>query len=378
MKYSFIVFLVLCCAAALFSQSVHVHLYIGGAIDTSDAGVAGAIRVWETYLNSNPDSAYDNPNWLSAEKKRYPMFDFMNTAYFRPSLYSFLRDWKATVMSVSPIDGGFVVRTLFAKQTDSGYSRPYCITQIAAMREGGSYKLGNILPMSARSWLRETVGSIVFIFPPTHHFNRELAGRMNSFVDSLASMWGIKPFPVDFYLAQDMGDIMKMRGLDFYIGEGYNRGTGGVTDVANRVIYGAGQDEWYPHEFVHVYINPLFPNAHRYFLEGYAALLGGSKGHDLPWHMGRMQRYLNEHRDLDLNNVLAFHRFDYTTDPQYVFGGLLCHLALEKGGLPALKHLMSFGPEDRDFYIAVEKVLGVKQEDLNKFLRAELAAYVPK
>jgi hypothetical protein len=278
-------------------------------------------------------------------------------------------------MSVVRIDSGFVIRTLFAKQTDSGYSRPFCITQIASKVENGTYKLCNLLPISTRYWRRESVGSITFIFPSDHHFNRELAERMNSFVDSLTTLWGIKPFATEFYLANDMSDIMKMRGFDFYIGEGYNQGVGGVTDISNRIVFGAGQDEWYPHEFVHVYINPLFPNAHRYFLEGYAALLGGSKGHDWLWHTKRIQQYLEEHRSLDLNNLLAFSHFDDATGPIYVFGGLFCRLALEKGGLPTLRQLMSFGPEERDFYRAIETVLGVKQEELNQFVRAKVAEY---
>jgi len=29
---------------------------------------------------------------------------------------------------------------------------------------------------------------------------------------------------------------MKMRGFDFYIGEGYNTGPGGVTDIANHIV----------------------------------------------------------------------------------------------------------------------------------------------
>ncbi len=168
---------------------------------------------------------------------------------------------------------------------------------------------------------------------------------------------------------------MRMLGFDFYVGESYNRGAGGLTDIANRIVYGAGQGERYPHEFVHVYINPFFPKAHYYFLEGYAALLGGSRGHELSWHMKRMQKYLKDHPDIDLDSLLMFPQFDSYTDPKYVFGGLLCKLALEKGGLPALKQLFSFGTEENDFYNAVQTVLGIRQQELNQFIRKKLAEY---
>ncbi len=355
------------------AQQSHFPVYVNGGIDTSNVEISQVIGLWENYLNSNPDSTYDNPYWLTSEKKRYKKFDFLNTTYFSPSLYHFLPDWKATVMSVSQIDSGLVIRTLFAKATESGFSRPFCIGEVVATKEDGGYKLRNILPINTRSWEREKVGSITFIFPSSHHFSRRLAERMNAFVDSLTSIWNIVPFPTEFYLASDLSEIMKMRGFDFYIGEGNNRGPGGVADIANRIVFGAGQDEWYPHEFVHIYINPLLPNAHHYFLEGYAALLGGSKGHELSWHTGRMLQHLKEHPELDLNHLLAFWHFDSYTDPKYVFGGLLCKLALEKGGLSMLRQLMSYGAEDRDFYKAIEAAFGVKQNELNQFIRTKLA-----
>jgi hypothetical protein len=363
----------LLCCSNLFAQQSHVRLYLAPAIDTSNADISQVVRLWGNYLNSNPDSLYDNPYWLGSEKQRYKGFDFLNSVYFSPSLYYLAASYKPTVMSISQVDSGFVVRTLFARQADSGFSRPFCITRIMAKREADGFRLCNVLLFNTRTWHRETIGSITFIFPSSHRFNRELAARLNSFVDSLTALWNIKPYPVEFYMAADVGEIMTLRGLDFYIGESYNRGVGGLTDVANRIVFGGGQDEWYPHEFVHVYINPLFPQAHRYFLEGYAALLGGSKGHELSWHMKRMQQHLDKHPELDLNNLLTFWHFDAYTDPQYVFGGLLCTLALEHGGLPTLKWLFSFGTQEKDFYAAVESVFGTKPQELNQFLRTRLA-----
>lgn len=370
--------LLLICCSTLFAQQSYVRLYLAPAIDTSNADISRVVRLWGDYLNSNPDSLYDNPYWVGSEKERYRKFDFLNSVYFTPSLYSLATTYKPTVMSISQVNSGFIIRTLFARQADSAFSRPFCITRVMAKWDGDGFRLCNILPFNTTHWQRETVGSITFVFPSSHHFNRELALRLNAFVDSLTAIWNIKPFPTEFYLTNDVSEIMTLRGLDFYIGESYNQGIGGLTDVANRIVFGGGQDEWYPHEFVHVYINPLFPKAHRYFLEGYAALLGGSKGHELPWHMKRMHQYLEEHPQFDLNNLLAFWRLDAQTDPQYVFGGLLCKLALEKGGLPTLKKLFSFGSGDKDFYNAIESVFGIKQQKLNQFIRTELAEYATR
>jgi hypothetical protein len=375
MSFRRVLYLLMIWCSGLIAQQSHVGLYVNPDIDTANVEIAQVIQLWDNYLNTNPDSTFDNPYWITSEKQRYKRFDFLNSVYFQPSLYYFLDYYKPTVMSVEQIDSGYAIRTLFASQTDSHFSRPFCIIRILAVRENGKFRLSNILTFSTKSWQRETVGSITFIFPPSHRFNRGLAQRMNSFVDSLTAIWNLKPFPTEFYLADDLGDIMRMLGFDFYVGESYNRGTGGLSNIANRIVFGAGQDEWYPHEFVHLYINPLFPKAHYYFLEGYAALLGGSRGHELSWHMKRMQKYLEGHPDLNLDSLLMFSYFDSYTDPKYVFGGLLCRLALENGGLATLKRLLSFGMEDKDFYNAVQTVLGIKQQNLNQVIRKELAEY---
>ena len=357
----------------LFSQESRLPIYVNAGIDTSNVEIAEVVSLWLNYLRSHPDSLYDNPYWNQAEKQSYKNFDFLSAGYFSPSLYYFLPSWKATVMSVAKADSHYVIRTLFATQTESGFAKPFCIALTAAIKEDSSYKVCNILPFNTRTWRHEQVGSITFIFDETHQFNADLAKRLNSFVDSLAALWNLKPVPIDFYLMESMPAIMKMRGFDFYIGEGYNTGPGGVTDIVNHIVFGAGQNEWYPHEFVHVYINPLYPHAHHYFLEGYATLLGGSKGQDLRWHMQRMNRHLKEHPEIDLNSLLDFWHFDAVTNPQLVFGGLFCQLAIERGGLAELKQLMSYDSDD--FYIAIEKEFGVGKKDLNRFVREKLNAY---
>ena len=376
MKATLLLASLLFCLTSLRAQVPGTRLALGSAVDTTDADIASVIRLWGKYLASNPDSVADSPFWLKAEKDRYAKYDFLNTVYYNPSLYYFLRYNKATVMSVYKVDSGYVIRTLLASTDDSGHAIPFCITRVMARRENGEWRLCNVLPYTTRSWRRETVGEITFIFPREHNFDRPLAERMNGFVDSLAFLWHVRPFPIDFYLADDLSDIMTLRGFDFYVGESYNRGTGGLADIANRIVFGAGQNEWYPHEFVHLVINPLFPNAHYYFHEGYAALLGGSRGHDLQYHMKRMAKYLNEHPEVNLNNLLEFGHFDAETDPKYVFGGLLCQLAQKKGGEKSLRLLFASGKEEKDFYGAVEQVLGVKRVDLNSYLRRELAKAV--
>ncbi len=363
--------LLLLSCSTLFAQPSRMHLSLAPAIDTSDPAIASVLHLWSDYLNSRPDSIYDNPCWVKEEKQRYRKFDFLNSVYFTPGLYALLPRYRPTVMSVAPADSGFIIRTLFAAQVDSGYTRPFCITRIMARKEGAAFRLCNILPYNTRSWRREQVGRILFIFPQDHHFHQPLAQRMSGFLDSLSALWEAEPFPVEFYMADDLSEIMSLRGLDYYIGEGYNRGRGGLTDPANHMVFGAGQDEWYPHEFVHVVINLLFPGADPLLLEGYATMLGGSRGHDLSWHVEKLRQYLGNHPDQRLEDLLMSPRFG--AELRYAVGGLICRVAMEKGGLPALRRLFSVSAEDGSHSRALETVLGVREQEFDRFMKTVLA-----
>jgi hypothetical protein len=368
---------VLICPGSLSAQSQKkpVRLLINTGVDTSNHDISEVIRLWGNYLNSNPDSVADNPYWLTAEKKMFAQPDLVDHTWWSPSLYTHLRINKPTVLSVSQLNNGFRIRTLFGSAADSGYAGVAAITEIAAKKEGEVYRLCNILPYNTASWGKETIGSITFHFPADHAFNTSLAEHMNRFVDSLRSVWHLEPVAVDYYFAGTKDSMFKALGYDYLMTEGNIARPGGYTQVKNRLIISGGSNEWYPHEFVHIYINPHFPKAHSYFSEGYATLLGGSRGHDLEWHIRRTEAYLTDHPDVDLLNL---NNIDYTTSTVYVVGGLICRMAEEKGGVDLIKKLLGYGNEDEDFRNAMNDVFGVDQKDLNQFIKAKISEYAKR
>jgi hypothetical protein len=358
----------------LYAQGNYIHVSVDSAVDTTNGAIASVIKVWEKYLNSNPDSVYLNPYWVESEQRQYKPFDLPAHTWWGASFYRLLPRCKVQVLSVSISDTSFIIRTMFyvSSPKDSCQVNVVTIMQTAARLENGSYKLCNVLPINTRSWHKEQVGSIKFVFPLDHVFNHALAERMTRFIDSLATPWQLKIEPIEYYFADDIGRVAKALGFDYFAAEGNISGPRGFTDVGNRIIYAGGSDEWYPHEFVHILINPLFPNINPYFAEGYATLVGGSWGHDLMWHIRRNYEYLKDHPEID---VLTFKGVDLFVPAHYFIGGLLCKMAEEQGGLPLIRKLMAYGPEDEDLYRAIRDVFGVSKENLNSFLRVKLAEY---
>lgn len=377
MRAVFLILVSFTLSQMVYAQSNHIHVSVESSVNIANQAIASVIKVWEQYLNSNPDSIYANPYWAESEQRQHKPFDLVGHTWWNPSLYRVMQHCKSTVLSVSPSGSSFIIRTMFyvSSPKDSGRVTVCSIIQIAARLENGSYKLCNVLPINTRFWHKERVGNIKFVFPPDHAFNRALAERMNRFVDSIATSWQLQALPIEYYFANDLDRVCKALGFDYWPAEGNISGRRGFTDVHNRIIYSGGSDEWYPHEFVHVYLIPLFPNAHYYFHEGYATLVGGSQGHDLSWHIQRNYEYLKDHSDID---VLSFKGVDVFVGPAYFIGGLLCKMADEKGGLSLIRKLMTYGPEDEDLYRAVRGVFGVSREHLNSFLREKLSEYASK
>ena len=357
-----------------FAQNDLVHIAVASNVDTSRQAIASVVKVWEQYLNSRPDSVYANPYWVQSEQRQYMPFDLAGYTWWNPSAYWGLHRWKITVLSVTDSDSAYIIRTMFSARDcpDSCQLNPVSIIETGARLEDGSYKLCNAVPINTRHWHTEQVGSIKFVFPYDHTFNRMLAERMSRFVDSLTVLWQVPVVKTEYYFADHLDRVAKALGFDYWPAEGNISGVRGFTDFRNRIVYAGGSDEWYPHEFVHIYLMPLFPKAHYFFHEGYATLLGGSQGHDLIWHIRRNYEYLKNHPEID---ILSFKGVDPFVGPSYFVGGLLCKMAEEKGGIPAIRTLMTYGPANEDVYRAIHDVFGISKEGINAFLRSKLAEY---
>ncbi len=349
-------------------------VFVNNGVDTSNTEIKEVIKLWESYLTSRPDSIYDNPYWSKAEKVKYKDFDLLRNS-FSPTLYM---GFLPTVLSVKPTDDFYEIKTIFSSCTDSGYSNPLCVMNVYAKKENNQYKLFNALPINTRNWNTTKVGEIAYHYPSTHTFNPDSAEQLKVFIDSLVKLYKTQIVPIDLYLTDDFDELQKARGLESYMGMGNQKKLpGGRTDGFNKIIYSAGRDES-AHEIVHIYLSPLFPKCNFYFTEGIATYYGGSIGNPLEWHIQRMALYLEQHPEIDLNDIFSFRFMDKLTNPAYVFGGLFCQMALEKGGIKKLKRLMNYGNRPEDFYTAIEKEFGIKKENLDRFLRKEIKKRVEK
>lgn len=149
-------------------------------------------------------------------------------------------------------------------------------------------------------------------------------------------------------------------------------------DASNKIIYVLNYHN-FKHELVHSFLVEKFGgNCHNWFNEGCATFLAGSGDYNLNQHLTILANHLIKHPEFNLNNILDYRGFiiDKETSYKYTVSGLICKLVYQKHGKKGLYQLLNFGSSDLDFYISIQSLLGIKKENLNAFLRAEIYKYL--
>lgn len=346
---------------AFGQQVTYNHL-----VDSTDVETRQVMGLFENYLASNPQDKQQNPFWNKEEQDKYKHFDFLEDE-FQPSLYM---GFPVHVLSIKFKKDLCQIKAQFSYCKENG--RPYvlAIVNYIAKKENGKFRLYNSLTFNKQAWKNTKVGIVDFYYPAYHQFNLEKAQELNNFVNQVCKDFGVQPEPFEYYLADDYDEIQELKGIDYYIGMGGKLSPKGK--ASDHKVYCGGLGEYYIHEVFHVQIDPHFPDQYFWVSEGIATLLGGSRGESLDWHIKRTNHFLQNHPDINLNDMLKLKNLDGQTSYHYVLGGLIAKKMLEKGGWSLLREFMSSGKTDEDYYKAIEKHLGVKKTDLNVYIREQL------
>lgn len=361
------------------SQKIQVTLSAG--IDTINNNNKRAIfNLWIDYLNSQPDSIYNNPYWNEIEKQKYTSFDLINSAGFlSPSLYGLVhRSGKNVVLSITPLGDSYQIKSMFYFPYTDKSIYPLAIVNYIAKMEEGNYKLSNFLSYYTNSWRKIKVGYFNYFYHSNHPFDIHKANEANDYYIRLSKLFEINLDTLDYYIAENCDKIFTLQGFDFVVGIGSENNLCGFYDFNNNIIYSntiAGED--YRHEITHSILSK-FPNSGIFHL-GIVTYWGGENAHfnkTLNFHIKRVNDYLKNHPEINLNNFIEnFSQLDEFTSPHYIIAAIFCHIAIEQGGINKLKKLFSYGNENIDSYRAIETEFGIKRNAINKYLRQKIEFY---
>jgi hypothetical protein len=200
------------------------------------------------------------------------------------------------------------------------------------------------------------------------------AEQANVYLNKICSVFELKPQKINYLICRDCEDIFRVKGFDYVLSMGNGKECG-FFDNYNNIIYAtASAGENHQHEITHV-INNYFPNANELLLTGLSAYWGeenAHKGKPLLYSVKRVNEYLKNHPEIDLNKPNEFWKLDEETNPQYVVGAIICDIAIEKGGISMLKRFLNKSKSEEEFLLFIEKELKVKSGDLNKVIRKRI------
>lgn len=374
--YKLIILLVLfSCQAPLNAQVTNqgggratdfVKLQLSGRINMSNREVAQVVETYQNYINSSPDSIYDNPYWNQKEKNLYTDFDFSRLSMFFviPS-QQLLRLYPPFVMSVEQLKDKekYQIRVLYASSnTDEAYtsSKIWCIHKLSVIKEKGRWYLENLLVEETLDWQKKKIGFIEYVYPQDYVFDRKKGDFALKFCHKILGRFNpdFKP-NFQFYITNSIDDMGRIENFDFYFA--------GITTGKAReaMILSAKGDEFYPHEFVH----KLLPkNEQRGFLieEGLASFLGTKKGDNRKYVLvvrqlvrdyGRRDTYTLENI---LNSDVKWNNYQIN----YPAGSIICEIIHERKGDAGLIKLMNGSSQNyEEIMKLVSTILNIKEAE---------------
>ncbi|MGZ5245309.1 MAG: hypothetical protein ACXWD4_15415, partial [Bacteroidia bacterium] len=346
-------------------------------IDTTIYKAKEPLDLFINFLRTADDSA-GAAYWNKAEVENYGKSNYFlveNEINRGTENYLHFIKMAATIriMSIRKIDNFYKIRYMLCFNDPKLGEILEEFYHIYAGYENGSLKLYNPLPINATLYCNsKTVGYVKYHYPKYHKFNNELAEKQNVFLQKMSKRFNMKLDTVDYYFAATREELDRLRGYDWRVGSSGEEIPEGKAKPENNTVFCTGLGEYCPHELIHIFFIPKFPDAHFWFHEGLATFLDGSRGYDLNWHLKKLNLYLKNHPEIDLTNMLKYRTIDQYTDFRYALGGFLMKLAYEKGGDALMEKLLQSGKSQDNFYATIEHNLGVQRKDLNIFIREEL------
>ena len=261
-------------------------------------------------------------------------------------------------------------KVLFAA-TDS-FSNPtiYFIANYYIKIDNGRCKFLVNQNIETKEWLTKTIRNVTFHYPSYHTFNFTNAQSLIISITNLEKAWGLGPIKIDYYFAKTNREIQAIKGFDFNFYMARSEYPGGLAYEQEKSIYSWGLDENYLHEFIHIYLNPIYPNTP--LKEGIATFYGGSMGTSYKEHLKRLNEYITKHPDTNITNPMEFYYMDERTNPQYIIQAFICRLVFSEKGINGLKQLLKIESMDEIF----RSGFFVEPDNQNKFIREQIKKYV--
>ncbi len=339
------------------------------------------VNLYINYIESHPDSIYDNPYWNSEEKRKYEDFDISRNSIFQGgqgawTANRFFNFFTAHILSIEKRDSLYKIKVMYYRtekdQNNEKYQRfnPAQIQRYYAIKENGEWKLANAFNYDLADWHRVETKYINYNFPRKSLYSEELAKKANRFCDSIICRFDYPPLEekIEYYICTGEFEVGEVLGYDYYI---YGWALGKT--IQNKIISGNGT-VYYPHEFVH-FIDDDPEARGRNISEGFATWLGGSVGKTYP-ELAKI--FADEY----LANDTANFAFAWTWENKlnkYTLGALIIDLVYDdKGDKGVLDFMEMPSKTSEETQNSIQELCGWSSKKFNHKWNQKLGEFASK
>ncbi|WP_157813367.1 hypothetical protein [Flavobacterium sp. 5] len=379
-KYQFLIVVIL---ISIGTNGQTIVPNISARVDTSKVAIKEVYHLYKHYLNSRPDSIYQNPDWNVNEAKYYVknklrvdraanlMFYYNNsTKYFSRSIPKILQiDSVAT--------NRYQIKTIFSEKCPDGENEkfsPDWITKLYAVRDAkGEFKLENTISYDTRKWKKYQYKFINYVVHPDCSFNKKEASKAVAFCEKIAKQFNIRIEPFTYFQLPNSDAMGKLYNFDYWMSY-----LGGQTFHSTREIFTTYGKENYPHEFVHL----LFPmpkdgnlGCPGIITEGLATWLAGPNSNtSFEEALKEVSKTFQKQDKLTLEDIMTFKfRNKFDNNILYVTGGVICRLVYEKQGEKGIWEL--YNSNQDNFKLVLEKQFGMNYDELETIVIKTIKEY---
>lgn len=241
---------------------------ISARVDTSKVAIKQVYNLYKNYLNSKPDSIYQNPNWNEKEAKQYLKGKVLridrsaNQMFYYDNSKKYFNYYKPKILQIDSIESNrYQIKTIFTKECpdaeNKGFNPDY-ITKLYAVRDNeGLFKLENVISYDTRNWKTYKLKFITYKVHPNCTLNKKDAFKAVSFCEKISKQFNIKIEPFTYYLLPNSDEMGKLYNFEYWTSY-----LGGQTVKPFKEIFTTYRKANYPHEFIHL----LFPLLKTMFL----------------------------------------------------------------------------------------------------------------
>lgn len=355
-------------------------------VDTSKVAIKQVYHLYKNYLNSRPDSIYQNPNWNVDEAKYYVKNKLRvdrssNLMFYYSNSIKYFSSYTPKILQIDSIAiNRYQIKTIFTEKCPDKENEkftPDYITKLYAVRnDKGEFKLENTISFDTRKWKKYQYKFINYVIHPDCDFNKEEAAKSVAFCEKIAKQFNIKVEPFTYYLLPNSDAMGKLYNFDYWMSY-----LGGQTFTSTKEIFTTYGKAYFPHEFVHM----LFPvpkdgdaGCPMIVTEGLATWLAGPGGSTtFDEALKGVSKTFKKQDHLTFEDIMTFKlRNDFDNNILYVTGGIICKLVYEKQGVKGIWELHN--SNKANFNSVLEKQFGMSYKELETLVIKTIKEYNPK